>query len=154
MTPDSLEHADICAVAFSNTDPKAFFFLFEWIIHILAQKGNTAWVGMFIVGENRSTILCGIYIEEAPIVPTIPPAVETGELQKKCWLCSRIRECGGRESETGSCFPSQFRRNNKSTWRERATSLITIVNKTHQCQAVDEASGKTMLAAGFYLRGI
>lgn len=44
--PDSFEHVDICAGAFSKADLGAFF-LFEWKIHIQAQKRNMAWVGMF-----------------------------------------------------------------------------------------------------------
>lgn len=72
-----------------------FFFLFEWKIHTYAQKGNTTWCSCG--GENCSSILCRIYIEEAPIVWRIPPVVKTGEIQKKCWLCSRIRQYGGTE---------------------------------------------------------
>lgn len=38
----------MCSGAFSNTEPRDFVFFSFWlIIHIQAQKGNTAWVGMF-----------------------------------------------------------------------------------------------------------
>lgn len=118
------------------------------------KNGTRPESGCSGVGENCSTILCGIYIEEAPIVSTIPPVVETGELQRKMLAVFQNKRVWRKEEHRrGHVFHLNSEEIIKAHG-EKAMSLITIVNKILQCQTLDEASGKTVLAAGFHLRGI